>query len=73
MIASRRQAKSGDRIKKTAAKENEWLRRLADVAKAITADAVVFATAASWREPTRSRIEAVFRNHRSEATFMEGI
>ena len=66
------EAKSGDRIKKTAAKEQEWLRRLADVAEAVTADEVVFATATSWREQTRTRIHAAFQNHRSEVRLMEG-
>lgn len=66
------EAKSGVRIKKNAAKEQEWLRRLADVAKAITADVVVFATATSWREQTRTHIHAAFQNHRAEVRLMEG-
>ena len=66
------EAKSGDRIKTNAAKEQEWLRRLADVAEAITADEVVFATATSWREQTRTYIDAAFQNHRAEVRFMGG-
>ena len=67
------EAKSGERIKEGAAKEREWLARLANMAEAITADEVVFATAATWRDQTRTRIEAAFQNHRAKARSMENV
>lgn len=66
------EAKSGDRIKRNAAKEQEWLQRLANVAEAITADEVAFATATSWRQQTRTYIKAAFQHHRAEVRLMEG-
>ena len=65
------EAKSGDRIKTNAAKEQEWLQRLANVAEAITADEVAFATATSWRQQTRTYITVAFQNHRAEVRLME--
>jgi len=67
------EAKSGDRIKKTAREEQTWLDRLANLTEAITADEVVFATTTTWREATRTRIENTFQNHPTTPRLLQNI
>ena len=46
------EAKKGNCLESTAKQERRWLNDLADIADAITADEVVFATAIEWRPET---------------------
>lgn len=60
------EAKKGKRLKSTATEERRWLKGIADIADAITADEVVFATAEEWRPQTLEYVREVFANRRIE-------
>lgn len=68
------EAKTGDRLKATAASERDWLNRFARVARDICADEVVFGTAAdAWQSATAGRIESAFRNgHTTSVRLLTG-
>lgn len=65
------EAKEGGSLKSKAGNEVPWLNALADIAEAITADGVLFATATTWKPKTLERINEVFSSRRIETRIVE--
>ena len=65
------EAKKGSILQEKAADELPWLRALAEIADAITADEVILATATTWKQNTLTRINEVFSTHRIRPRIVE--
>ena len=65
------EAKKGNCLESTATRETRWLNDLADIAEAITADEVIFATATTWQPSTLTHVDEVFSSRRIEPRIVE--